>query len=96
MCVANVTIQINGPPKNATPIRNRNAVLLNLQFNAIAAAIPRLDARTAATGIPRLLSLPRIAGAYPPRDSENNIRAVKYKLQSALDSAADSTTKFMM
>ncbi len=57
--------------------------------------MPMLDASTAATGIPRLLSFPNRAGAKPLRESEKSIRAVKYKLHNALESAADSTTKFI-
>src|ERR1700741_1992595 len=60
-----------------------------------AASIPALEASKAVTGTPRLLRRPKASGAYPPRDKENSIRDVKYKLQFTLDKAAVSTTKFI-
>ena len=50
----------------------------------------------AATGVPFLLSLPRNAGAYRPRDSENSILEHRYTLVFMLERAALITTKFMM
>ncbi len=47
-------------------------------------------------GTPCRLSAPNPRGAYPDRASENNIREVTYRLALAAESAAVSTTKFMM
>src|SRR5271156_661249 len=94
--VAKIMIQMNGPPKKATPIMNTNAVFLNSCDSTSAATMPTLETSTAATGMPRLFRRPSRNGAYPPRASENSKRDVKYTLQVAADNAAVSTTKFMM
>src|SRR6516162_9088474 len=54
------------------------------------------ETKMAASGVPFLPSLPKKRGAYPPRESENNMREQRYTLVFMLESAALKTTKFMM
>ena len=62
--VISVMIHTKGPPKNATPIMYSNALVFwSRCASIIAASIPRLDASTAAVGIPLLLNRPSAAGA---------------------------------
>src|SRR5258708_1101780 len=61
----------------------------------MASAIPPLDATTAGRGTPLAVTSPNQMGAYPERASESSIRVVRYKFESALDSPAEITTKFM-
>ena len=62
----------------------------------MAAIIPPVEIANARSGTPPEVRPPIQAGAYSPRESENNIRVDRYKFVFALDSAAEITTKFMM
>src|SRR4029077_15363716 len=95
-CVTKIISHTKIPPKNPDPNMCTYAVALYLRSKNSAATMPMLDTSSATTGVPRLLNRPSTAGAYPPRASENNIRAVRYRLQLTLESAAVSTTKFMI
>src|SRR5882724_574636 len=74
----------------------RNAFLGAKMASRIAAMIPAVDATRARCGTPLLLTLPIHAGAYPPRPREKSIRVERYRLVLTLESAAVSTTKFMI
>src|SRR6202030_4833558 len=82
-CVTRIMIQTNGPPKKATPIMKTKAVASKKWERKNAISRPTPEAITAATGIPRLLNFPSVAGAYPPRASEKSKRAVEYRLHMA-------------
>src|ERR1700719_2891094 len=95
-CVTKIISHTKIPPKNADPHMYTYAEALYRRSKNSAATMPTLETSSATTGAPRLLKRPSTGGAYPPRASENNIRAVRYKLQLTLESAAVSPTKFMI
>src|SRR6267154_167316 len=95
-CVTKIISHTKIPPKNADPNMYTYAVALYRCSKNSAATMPMLETSSATTGAPRLLNRPNTGSAYPPRASENNILAVKYRLQLTLESAAVSTTKFMI
>src|SRR5579864_1440965 len=95
-CVTKIISHTKIPPKKAAPSMYTYAVALYLCSRKRAAIMPMLETSSATTGAPRLLNRPKTGGAYPPRARENNIRAVRYKLQLTLERAAVNTTKFMM
>src|SRR5450755_2576592 len=61
-----------------------------------AMAIPKDEASKAGLGEPEAVRRPKIAGAHPLRDKENNIREAIYRAALAPDNAAVSTTKVMI
>src|SRR5436309_14232275 len=62
----------------------------------MAAIIPAVDAMSARCGTPLLLTMPIQRGAWPSRPREKSIRVERYRLVLTLESAAVSTTKFMI
>src|SRR6266849_1941403 len=95
-CVSNVISHANNAPNELSPIMKTKSESLKYSDNTSAATIPPAEASTATAGMFFPLNRPSAAGRYPPRASEKASRAAKYKLATALESAAVSTTKFMM
>src|SRR5262252_4492529 len=62
----------------------------------MAATIPAVEASRARCGTPLRLTLPIQSGPKPSRPNENSMRVERYKLVLTLESAAVSTTKFMI
>src|SRR5215831_13214774 len=62
----------------------------------IAAMIPAVESKRARCGTPLALTLPTQPGAYPSRPREKSMRVERYRLVLTLESAAVSTTTFMI
>src|SRR5207244_1191425 len=75
--------------------RARNALAGANTASRIAAAIPTLAIATARSGTPARLTDASQPGAYPDRASDSSILVVRYRLQFALETAAEITTRFI-
>ena len=72
-CAANETSHDSNMPTSAAPNIDTNASLGAHLINTKATTIPKEDATSAGFGEPSWLRCPKMAGAQPVRDSENNI-----------------------